>query len=138
MLQHLRENWRQLKDGEPGRRFRDVCDGQQHRSSGGLLAARLFAAGAGALLIVAGVFLMPAPGPGWATVILGLALLATAWRPAARLLDWAEPRARSAWDRVKTRWHDASVTEKMTIGTVAVVVAAGLMVAAYVAIGSWL
>jgi uncharacterized protein (TIGR02611 family) len=137
MLEHLKENWRQLKEGEPGRRFRDACDAAHERGRGGA-RIRLFAAGAGALLIVAGLVLIPAPGPGWAIVILGLALLATAWRPAASLLDWAEPRARAAWHRTRTSWCDASRTTKLAVGTAAALVAIGLTLAACAALGTWL
>jgi len=49
----------------------------------------------GFLLILAGIFLLVAPGPGLLTVLVGLGFIATEFLFIARILDWGEPRARS-------------------------------------------
>lgn len=75
-------------------------------------------------LVVAGLAMLVLPGPGWATIILGLIVLASEYAWARRLLDpvrrWARRAADAALDpRTRTR--------NLIFGTivVAVLVAAG-------------
>jgi uncharacterized protein (TIGR02611 family) len=58
---------------------------------------------AGAALMLAGLAMLFLPGPGIATVLLGLALLATEFQWARRLLTWARCRARELADRARGR-----------------------------------
>jgi uncharacterized protein (TIGR02611 family) len=44
----------------------------------------------GAVITVGGLVLIPAPGPGWLIVFLGLAVLASEFEWASRLLDYAK------------------------------------------------
>ncbi len=53
----------------------------------------------GAAITVAGLFLVPLPGPGWLIVFVGLAILASEFPWAQRLLDFGRDRLRR-W----TRW----------------------------------
>ncbi|NYH90616.1 TIGR02611 family protein [Actinopolymorpha rutila] len=53
----------------------------------------------GVLLIVAGLVMFVAPGPGWLTVILGLAVLATEFAWAHRTLEWSKDKARAAGEK---------------------------------------
>jgi uncharacterized protein (TIGR02611 family) len=46
----------------------------------------------GFLLLLAGLVMLVTPGPGWVTIALGLALLATEYRWARRLLDRLKAR----------------------------------------------
>ena len=50
----------------------------------------------GVALTVGGLLLVPLPGPGWLIVFAGLALLATEFDPARRVLDFGR-RQLSAW-----------------------------------------
>lgn len=50
----------------------------------------------GALLVLAGLVMFVAPGPGWLTVILGLAVLATEFAWAHRILHWTRRKAEQA------------------------------------------
>lgn len=92
-----------MKQGESGSRFQ-ACYDRQQQQGGGLLAVRLLLLSTGLVLVIGGLVLVPAPGPGWAIVFLGLALLSMVWRPVARLLDWAEPKLVSAINRGKAWW----------------------------------
>lgn len=47
---------------------------------------------AGFGLLLAGVIMLVTPGPGWLTILLGLALLASEFAWARRLLDWLKAR----------------------------------------------
>ena len=95
MLAAMKREWRALKHGTPGRRFQERhARAQRSRAS---RLSRILRSLLGVLVAAAGIVLMPAPGPGWAVFILGLALVASDVRFVARALDWAELRARSAW-----------------------------------------
>lgn len=51
---------------------------------------------AGGVVLLAGIIMIPYPGPGWATVFLGLAILATEFAWAQHLLDVARSKY-DAW-----------------------------------------
>jgi hypothetical protein len=73
--------------------------------------------------------LAPLPGPGWATVFVGLMILGGEFLPAARFLDWLEVQLRRLWRLVWTVWRASF------LGKVAVVVLAGSCAAAIVYVG---
>jgi uncharacterized protein (TIGR02611 family) len=57
---------------------------------------RVFVAVAGGLIVVIGLILVPAPGPGWLIVIAGLGVLSTEFAWARRLLNFTK-RCLMAW-----------------------------------------
>jgi uncharacterized protein (TIGR02611 family) len=61
----------------------------------GRLALRIGIGVLGALVVGVGIVLIPFPGPGWAIVILGLAIWALEFVWAKRLLDFTKRRVRS-------------------------------------------
>ena len=61
------------------------------------------AAAAGGALILGGALLLVLPGPGLAVIALGLAVLATEFPWARRLLRWAAAHVRRAIRRVRSR-----------------------------------
>lgn len=60
------------------------------------LPYRIFVAVLGALVVVIGLILVPAPGPGWLIVIAGLGVLSSEFTWARRLLNFTK-RCLSAW-----------------------------------------
>jgi uncharacterized protein (TIGR02611 family) len=50
----------------------------------------------GAVFVLAGLIMFVTPGPGWMAIILGLAILATEFAWAQRILHWSRERARAA------------------------------------------
>jgi uncharacterized protein (TIGR02611 family) len=58
---------------------------------------------AGAALVLAGLVMLFVPGPGIAAILLGLAVLATEFHWAKRLLAWARQRAGELADRARGR-----------------------------------
>ena len=52
----------------------------------------------GLVLVLGGLVLVPLPGPGWLIVILGIAVWASEFEPAARLLDFVKDKVR-AWEQ---------------------------------------
>jgi uncharacterized protein (TIGR02611 family) len=55
------------------------------RTRGGRLTWKVAVAAVGVAVILAGVVMLVAPGPGWATIVLGLAILSTEFAWAARV-----------------------------------------------------
>ena len=51
------------------------------------MVMRIARTAAGGLLLIAGIAMLALPGPGWLTIAAGLALLATEFAWARRLLD---------------------------------------------------
>jgi uncharacterized protein (TIGR02611 family) len=62
---------------------------------------RIAAIAGGGILLVVGVALLVLPGPGVALIIAGLALLATQFQWARRLLDWMRRRLHAATARFR-------------------------------------
>ena len=92
MLDHLKEDWRHLKDGEPGQRFNDRYYLSQRRNRGRFTFWRVFNIGAGSGIALGGLLMVIAPGPGWLAIILGLGMLGGELLPVARFLDCIEVR----------------------------------------------
>jgi uncharacterized protein (TIGR02611 family) len=95
----------------------------------------------GGLVLVAGIVMIPYPGPGWAVVFAGLAILATEFIWARRVLQYARSKY-DAW----TDWlRRQSLLVRLTVlaGTGLVVVAtlyllnAFYLVAGLVGLGEW-
>jgi uncharacterized protein (TIGR02611 family) len=97
--------------------FRDYL--RQHRSLN--LAYRVIVAVVGFAIIVAGIVLIPLPGPGWLIVFAGLALLSTEFVWAGRLLDFARGKVRSWTDWVTHQ----SLAVRGLIGLASLVVVVG-------------
>ncbi|ARC56722.1 hypothetical protein AS850_06490 [Frondihabitans sp. 762G35] len=59
----------------------------------------------GVAVVIAGVILIPLPGPGWLVVFLGLAILGTEFPAAHRLNQWVQRQVRAglAWLRERRR-----------------------------------
>lgn len=75
------------------------------------LAWRAAATTLGVGIVLAGVVLLPLPGPGWAIIFLGLAVLATEYAWAHRLLRFTKEKAQGAaasalspQNRARTLW----------------------------------
>ena len=60
----------------------------------------------GGIVTIAGLIAVPAPGPGWLIVFLGIGILASEFERAQRVLDWGRARLDdwNAWLRPKPWW----------------------------------
>jgi uncharacterized protein (TIGR02611 family) len=87
----------------------------------------------GALFVVAGLIMFVTPGPGWLALLLGLAILATEFSWAERLLHWAREKAKLAADKAL----DPRVRRRNLLIAGGVIVAAALLVWWYVASFGW-
>lgn len=107
--------------GGPAARYRTFRRGL--RSNSVLdLTWRIGVLTAGGMVVAAGVAMLALPGPGWATIFVGLMILASEFAWARRSLDWTRARAHDARMR-------ATAPEVRRRNQVLVAVAALLLVA---------
>ncbi|HKX72871.1 MAG TPA: TIGR02611 family protein [Candidatus Saccharimonadales bacterium] len=64
----------------------------------------------GWIVVLAGIIMLAIPGPGWATIFLGFAILATEFASAAKVRDWLVRTlkaiiawAQRLWDRLRSK-----------------------------------
>ena len=89
----------------------------------GRLALKIGIGVLGALVIALGIILIPFPGPGWAIVILGLAILALEFAWAKKLLEFTRRQVK-AW----TSWVGRqSLPVRGVLGVVGLVFVAGVV-----------
>jgi uncharacterized protein (TIGR02611 family) len=129
MLQALKEHWRDLKQGRPGHRFQDHYR-NRHEAGGNKLRKALYL-GVGGLIVAAGIFFLPAPGPGFVIIFLGGGIMAQESLVAARLLDWCELRVRRVMNWALGIWRNASLPARAAIALFGLMLAAGASFAAY-------
>jgi uncharacterized protein (TIGR02611 family) len=123
MIDRLKQHWREFSESKPGHRFQERYRRRQQDGQGHILK-RVFLILLGAVLALGSLFLAPLPGPGFATVFLGLAILAGELLPAARFLDWAEVRLRKFASFVRHVWRSSFLGKVSVVALVALLVAA--------------
>jgi uncharacterized protein (TIGR02611 family) len=75
------------------------------RLPGGWIAWRIGVAIIGLIVVVAGIILLPLPGPGWLVVFAGIAIWATEFEWAERLLMWTKRQVREYSARLRAWWR---------------------------------
>jgi hypothetical protein len=115
MLDHLKEDWRHLKHGEPGQRFKDRYYLSQRRNRSRITFWRVFNIGAGSGIALGGLLMVIAPGPGWLAIFLGLGMLSGELLPVARILDRIEVRLRKLIRWLREAWNNTPVVGKALI-----------------------
>lgn len=125
MVEQIQQHWREFKESKPGHRFKNRYRRRQQDEKGHLVW-RIFLIALGAVIALGSLILAPLPGPGWATVFIGLMILAGELLPAARFLDWLEVQLRKLWRFTKKVWKGS------LLGKVAVVVVTTICVAALI------
>ncbi|HKH10638.1 MAG TPA: PGPGW domain-containing protein [Rubrobacter sp.] len=128
MIKSLKGNWEEFKEGKPGERFKDRY--QRRQQEPGHIVKRIVLVVLGAVIAVGSLFTAPLPGPGFATVFIGLAILAGELLPAARFLDWSEIRLRKLWRFVGDVWRTGPLG-KAAVMLVAAFLAAAFLYVAY-------
>ena len=131
MVEQIKRHWREFRESKPGQRFKERYRRRQEAERGHIMW-RIFLIALGAAIALGSLILAPLPGPGWATVFIGLMILAGELLPAARFLDWLEMQLRKLWQFVQSVWRASF------LGKVAVVVVAGSCAAAVIYFGYFL
>ena len=100
----------------------DVLD-RIRKTPHGRMALKIGIGTLGTLVVVLGLLLIPFPGPGWAIVILGLAIWALEFAWARNLLEFTK-RHVQAW----TRWvRRQSLPVRAVLGVVGLIFVAGIV-----------
>jgi uncharacterized protein (TIGR02611 family) len=129
MFQGIKDHWQDLKAGQPGQRFQDHFE-RRHESGSNPLRKVLFIGG-GALIVAAGIFFLPAPGPGFVIIFLGGGLIAQESKAAAKVLDWCEVRIRAVAEWAVGIWKRASTPVRAAIAVLGLVIAGSAGFLAY-------
>jgi len=129
----LKEEWKRLKQGKPGSRFRDLYEARRKQRRHPW--SRVLFIAIGVVLVAVGAVAGLIPGPGGVVfVTVGVALIARELETAARVLDWCEPRLRRRWGRLRRWWARSGIFTR-----IAVVLAGGLVLGACGYLGyAWL
>ncbi len=130
MTESVKQEWQSFKRDKPGRRFQNRYRRQQAREQGWRDPRRLFFVVGGLVIAVVSLVLGMLPGPGTLTFFLGLAMIAGEFYPVARLLDWAEVRARKLARWVGGIWR-SSPAGKVLVASVAAIFVAAIFYVAY-------
>lgn len=119
-----------VRDGDPGRRFREWNLFLVHVSPG----LRAVQALLGIVVASAGLFMLVFPGPGLVALAFGFAFVGGQSRLGALALDWVEFRSRHRWRRLRAWWsRQHRVTHLAAVlGTIVAVVAIGWVAWFYV------
>lgn len=83
------------------------------------------------MIFLAGIFFLPAPGPGMLILFIGASLIAQESLLAARTLDWTEFRLRALAARSRRWWRSASPAAKALLAVSALVIVVALVFGAY-------
>lgn len=89
----------------------------------------------GGLVLIAGIVMIPYPGPGWLVVFTGLAILSTEYAWAGRVLRYAKRRY-DQWYAWVSRQH-ATVRAAVWLFTALIVVATLWLLDVYGMVGGW-
>jgi len=116
---------RSFKTGTPGERFRRRY--YRRRESGRGIFTKYFSILSGVIIMAAGLFFIPAPGPGMIILAIGAALVARESLLAARALDWTEVVVRKLWRKSRRFWKQAPAWQKAIVGLLLLLVFLGLL-----------
>jgi hypothetical protein len=130
MIGRTKESWRRFGASDPGHRFRDRYRRQQEGERGWRDPRRLFFVVGGLAIALASLVLGVLPGPGTLTFFVGLAMISGEFYPVARLLDWAEMRARKLGRWVGGVWR-SSAAGKVLVASAAAIGAVAVLYVAY-------
>ena len=100
LIGRLKQGWRELRRGEPGRRFRSRYERKRRSGRSGAVRKCCMIIG-GLVVVLAGIVLLPLPGPGMVIVAIGALLMAEESSMTAKALDRLELRARALVARVR-------------------------------------
>jgi uncharacterized protein (TIGR02611 family) len=115
VVTQLKQHWRALKSGRPGRRFQNRYERNRETRHDQSLIQKSIQPVVGIILLAAGIVFCVIPGPGLPLVVLGAAVLSERSRVLARALDWTEVKLRSLFAWIKAWWRKSSIVAKNAI-----------------------
>jgi uncharacterized protein (TIGR02611 family) len=117
MFRALKEQWRDVAKAKPGKRFRKRYYGRAGRRCSAIV--KPFYLSLGAALLLTGIVMMPAPGPGCLVALVGATMLAEESLLAARVLDISELKMWAAMHWLVRLWKRASAAMKAAVALAA-------------------
>ena len=123
MRQYAWRTWRSFSYGRPGKRFQERYRRRQERGHGQLGVRRILNLSLGILIVAVSAVGGLLPGPGWGTAIIGFALIAGEFLPAARLLDRGELALRGFLQFVRDIWGHSWAGKVLVISVTTIVIA---------------
>ena len=120
----LQAEWKVFAASTPGKRFQE----RYHRKRDAERPAwqKLVSPVLGLVIVVSGLILLPAPGPGIPIVLIGFALVAEHFLWVAKLLDQSEPPLRKLLILCSGWWKHAPHMQRWTVAILAVLLVLGL------------
>lgn len=131
MITRMRRSLQDFQKSTPGHRFRERYERRHEETRSRLSPSSILYVVGGVLLVVASLFLGPAPGFGFGTAFVGLALLASEVFFLARFLDKSEVRLRSLGREFRDIWRTLSGVGKALVVAVAVILVVALLYGLY-------
>ncbi len=131
MIERTKETWQAFKASDPGHRFQDRYERRQQAEHGRWSTQSVVIVVLGLASALGGLFLVPAPGPGWIVTFLGLGLLGSEFAPIARALDWLELKGRAVGGWAKGGWDRSPPVVKALLVLLGVCGVAALGYGAY-------
>jgi len=113
MLEGLKQRWHQFRDAPRGERFQQSFKRRQRARHDPLRKVLVLAGGF--VIMAAGLFFLPFPGPGVLILSFGAALVAQEWFVAARALDWMEVRLWRLLVRALAVWRRSAVPVRILL-----------------------
>jgi hypothetical protein len=110
----LRQHWRELRRGRPGRRFVARYERAQEEERCGA-GERLVLITLAVLFLAIGLVLSVIPGPALPFFFLAGGLLASELRFVALFMDWSEVRVRKIAAWLKRHWRRLPVTGRIAL-----------------------
>ena len=132
MTVRMRRSLEDFRASKPGRRFRERYERRHREQRSRLSPSSILYIVVGVLLVIASVFLGPAPGFGFGTGFIGLALLASEFKFLARLLDKSEVKLRSLGRELRDIWRTLPFGLQAVLVLVAVILLLALAYGVYV------
>lgn len=124
--ERLQERWEEFKEGEPGSRFEERYRRRREEGGARFGPMRLLYIAGGVLVMLAGLVMMVAPGPGIAAFVLGLSFLGSEFLVIARLMDWGEVRLRHGFEWSLSTWNGAPLPARIGLALLMLALAVAL------------
>ena len=129
MFDRLKQHWHAFQQIPPGERFQARY--RERRQEGGSPVRRYASTLGGVVLVLVGLLLLPAPGPGMLVLVPGAVLLAQGSHRAARGLDALDLLRQRTPRWAVRRWRGSSTKVRALIVFGVLAVTAGLALGAY-------
>jgi hypothetical protein len=134
MFQSLRKHWRHFLKQPPGRRFKTFYDERQEKRGSQGTGKKWLLIISGLAVTVAGVVLLPLPGPGSIVLVAGLVFLSSESLTMARVLDAADKRRSIMMSKLRRIWRSSAKAKCLLI----VGATAPILLAAAIGVWIWL